>query len=345
MKGRWAAVWQRHGDTLLLAGAALALAVGFLRPVLPWKRALVDQVVVIDITQSMNVPDQRLNGQPISRLAFAKHQLRQTLSELPCGSKVGWALFTEHRSFLLFAPVEVCAHLDELRSALDGIDNRMAWIGASEVAKGLYSGLSIARQLPGKPALVFVTDGHESPPLNPRHRPRFDLKPGEVAGLVVGVGGLVPTAIPKTDPLGRSLGPWTQTDVLQVDPRSQGRGGSVDGERMVEQGDDAAAPGPAPAPAIALGATPGSEHLSSLRESYLELLAGEAGLSYHRLLDTAGLAAAMQTPALTRAVPVRADLRVPLAALAVLLLLMRQVRQGLLRAAWQRWRAARTRPA
>jgi mxaL protein len=342
MTGRWAGVWQRHGDTLLLSGAALALAVGFLRPVLPWKRALVDQVVVIDITQSMNVPDQRLHGQPVSRLAFAKHRLRQSLSELPCGSKVGWAVFTEYRSFLLFAPVEVCAHLDELRSTLDGIDNRMAWIGASEVAKGLYSGLSIARQLPDRPALVFVTDGHESPPLNPRHRPRFDLKPGEVAGLVVGVGGMVPAAIPKTDPLGRPLGPWTATDVLQVDPRSQGRSGSVDSERLVEQGDDAAAPA---APAAALGATPGSEHLSSLRESYLELLAVEAGLGYQRLVDAAGLVAAMQTPALTRPVPVRADARIALAGLAVLLLLLRQVRQGQLQAAWQRWREARARPA
>ena len=321
MKGRWAAVSQRHRDTLLLAGAALALAVAFLRPVLPWKRQLVDQVVVIDITQSMNVPDQRLNGKPVSRLVFAKHQLQHSLSELPCGSKVGWAVFTEYRSFLLFAPVEVCAHLDELRSTLDGIDNRMAWLGASEVAKGLYSGLSIARQLPERPALVFVTDGHESPPLNPRHRPRFDLKPGEVAGLVVGVGGLVLTAIPKTDPLGRPLGPWTETDVLQFDPRSQGRSGSVDGERLVELGDDAAAP----AAAASLGATPGSEHLSSLRESYLELLAVEAGLGYHRLVDTAGLVAAMQTPALTKPVTVRADARVPLAGLAVLLLLLRQV--------------------
>ncbi len=342
MTVHWAAVWQRHGDTLLLAGAALALAAVLLRPVLPWKRHQVDQVVVIDITQSMNVPDQRLNGKPVSRLAFAKQQLRQLLSELPCGSKVGWALFTEYRSFLLFAPVEVCAHLDELRSTLDGIDNRMAWIGASEVAKGLYSGLSIARQLPDRPALVFVTDGHESPPLNPRHRPRFDLKPGEVAGLVVGVGGLVPTAIPKTDPLGRPLGPWTETDVLQVDPRSQGRSGSVEGERLVEQADDAAAPA---APFAALGATPGNEHLSSLRESYLALLAVEAGLGYHRLVDAAGLAAAMQAPALTRPVPVRADARVPLAGLAVLLLLMRQARQGPLQAAWQRWRVARARPA
>ena len=43
----------------------------------------------------------------------------------------------------------------------------MAWIGNSEIAKGLYSGIGIARQLPGAPSLVFVTDGHETPPLKP----------------------------------------------------------------------------------------------------------------------------------------------------------------------------------
>ncbi len=326
-------LWGRQRDTLLLGGAAVALAAGFLNPRLPWKQARVDQVVVLDITQSMNVPDQRIDGRPVSRLAFAKHRLRQSLSELPCGSRVGWALFTEYRSFLLFAPVEVCAHLDELRQTLDGIDNRMAWIGASEVAKGLASGLGIARQLPGKPALVFVTDGHESPPLNPRHRPRFDLTPGEVPGLVVGVGALVPSAIPKTDPMGRPLGLWAAEDVLQVDPRSLGRGGSLGGERMVEQGEGDGGPA-----APALGSTPGNEHLSALRESYLELLAGETGLAYHRLGDAAGLAKALQAPQLTRPVPVSADARVPLAGLAVVLLLLRLWPPG---ATWRGWRARR----
>jgi mxaL protein len=122
---------------------------------------------------------------------------------------------------------------------------------------------------------------------------------------------------------------------LQTDPRSQGRGGSVGSEQLVEQGEDGSDRAPATA---ALGATPGSEHLSSLRESYLELLAGENGLGYHRLGDAAGLAAAMQAPALTRPVPVQADARLPLAALAVLLLLLRQGRPW---AAWRRQRAER----
>lgn len=96
--------------------------------------------------------------------------------------------FTEYRSYLLVAPVEVCAQLGELRATLAEIDGRTAWAGDSEVAKPAQRCLAIARQLPGVPALVFVTDGHEAPPLNPQPRPAFDPTPGEVCGLLVGVG-------------------------------------------------------------------------------------------------------------------------------------------------------------
>ena len=312
---RLRASWRTRRERWLLVGAALALGLGFLRPTVAWQRAVFAQVVVVDITQSMDVQDQRLGGKPVSRLAFAKHALRQALLALPCGSKIGWAVFTEYRSYLLFAPVEVCAHLDELRTTLDAIDNRMAWVGGSEVAKGLYSGLAIARQLPAAPALVFVTDGHEAPPLNPQHRPAFDAKPGEVQGVVVGVGARLPAPIPKTDPSGRPLGFWAADEVLQNDPRSQGRGGSLSGERMV---DDAA-----PAVAPALDATPGSEHLSALRETYLRLLAGETGLAFQRLDSAEDLVAAMTAPELSRRVSVQADGRVSLALLALALMLWR----------------------
>jgi mxaL protein len=308
----------------------LALAASFLEPGLRIEQPLFEHVVVLDITQSMNVQDQELAGRPASRLAFAKHMLRRSLLELPCGSKIGWGVFTEYRSFLLVAPVEVCAHLGELQSTLERIDGQMAWSGNSEVAKGLHSGLGIARQLPGKPSLIFVTDGHEAPPLSPRHRPAFDDKPGDVAGLIVGVGGLSPVPIPKTDPLGRPLGFWGADEVMQSDPHSQGRGASVGGERMVDE--EAAATPPLPGPA------PGSEHLSSLREGYLRLLAGELGLGYHRLQATGGadadeaLAEAMTSPGLARPVQSWADLRPALAALALCMLLACHLRH---------WRASR----
>lgn len=321
----------RHGDRLALVAAALALALTWLAPTLPMPRSRVEHVVVLDITQSMNVPDQQLDGIAASRLAYAKHALREALRALPCGSKVGWGVFTEYRSFLLFAPVEVCANLAELRSSLAGIDGRMAWTGNSEVAKGVHSGIAIAAQLPGTPSLVFVTDGHEAPPLNPRHRPRFDGKPGAVGGLIVGVGELTPAPIPKLDPAGRPLGHWRADEVLQTDPRSRGRGGSVGSEAMAE---DPAGPGDLTA---IPGVVPGNEHLSALRDAYLRLLAGETGLTYLRLQDGAGLAQALTAPALSHPVDGRVDLR-PALALVALLALLARLLPDFLAGLRQRWK-------
>jgi len=314
---RWRAIvarWRADRGLWALALATLLLAATFLQPALNLPRSLFEHVVVIDVTQSMNVLDQRLDGAAISRLAYVKHALRRALDELPCGSKLGWAIFTENRSYLLLAPVEVCANRAELRATLAGIDGRMAWSGSSEVAKGLHSGIGVVKALTGRPSLVFITDGQEAPPLHPRFRPAFDDKPGEVAGVIVGVGETTPSPIPKLDPSGRPLGFWLADEVMQSDARTQGRGGSVDGERMVDDG-------PAAADAAGLGATPGREHLSGLREPYLRLLATEGGFTYLRLGDAAEFAAALRVRALARPVVARVDGAVALASLALALLL------------------------
>ena len=307
---------RREADRWQLGAAALALAACFLKPGVEVEQSLFEHVVVLDVTQSMNVQDELVQGRPASRLAFAKHTLGRVLDDLPCGSKVGWAIFTEYRAFLLLAPIEVCGGLVELQSTLARIDGQMAWSGNSEVAKGLHSGWGIARALPHQPSLVFVTDGHEAPPLNPKHRPSFDDKPGEVAGLIVGIGGLVPLPIPKNDPSGRALGFWGADEVAQSDVYSEGRGASVRSEKFV---DDEAPAAPLP------GAMPGSEHLSSMREAYLRLLAREQGLGFLRLTGEEGLAKALTAPALARPVSARADLRPLLAGLALCLLLARHL--------------------
>ncbi|WP_046114844.1 hypothetical protein [Aquincola tertiaricarbonis] len=314
----------------LLALAALLLA-GCL---LPWhltlQRARFDHVIVLDITQSMNVPDAMVEGRPAPRIEAARHALREALLQLPCGSKVGWGVFTEYRTLLVLAPVEVCGHLGELRATLANLDGRMAWINGSEVAKGLHSGLAVARQLPERPSLVFVTDGHESPPLHPRHRPKLQGEPGEVPGLIVGVGQAQPSPIPKRDPQGRPIGVWGADEVLQADPRSRGRGGSVAGEGMADE---------AGGPTASVGATPGTEHLSGLREAYLRLLAQEDGLQYHHLDSPAGLAAALRDSRFERPVPVRLPLREVLAPMALAVLLL-SLAAPVLGPAWRRAQAA-----
>ena len=204
----------------------------------------------------------------------------------------------------------------------------MAWAGASEIAKGLNSGLRTIKSLPDHPALVFITDGHEAPPIDPRHRVAMEVKAGEVRGLIVGVGGLVPAAIPKFAPDGNPLGFWRSDEVLHTDVYSQGRDSSTPGERLVELSEpDSNAP-----------QRNGQEHLSALHEPYLQQLAAEAGMSYQRLQAEHDLASALQISALTYPGTARIELEwIP--ALAALLALLAQYLDWNfpnLRALWRR---------
>lgn len=287
---------------LAVATLALALAAWGPAPRLPVARF--HGVVVLDITQSMNVEDYAVDGQPLSRLAAAKRALGEALRRLPCGSRVGLGVFTEYRTMVLIAPLEVCANFRELTAVLQGIDGRMAWAGRSEIAKGIDWAFRAAKALQDQPAVVFVTDGHEAPPLHPAHRPTFNGKPGEIPGLLVGVGGTAPVPIPKRDPEGRPLGFWRADEVMQTDPISQGRAGSVAGERYVVTEQTRPPPG---------WPVSGNEHLSQLREGYLRLLADELQLDYLRLdqPDRAGraLAARMQARPLARVAPAATSLQ------------------------------------
>lgn len=261
-------------EFVMRALAGLALVAALFAPGVAVERAVPRVLVVIDVTQSMNATDVTLSGRGASRLALAKAALHEALDTLPCGAQLGFGVFTEYRTYVLMLPLEVCAHRVELRATLDNIDGRLAWAGASEVAKGLHSALRQARQIMPAPAVVFITDGHEAPPLNARHRPRYDGKAGEVGGTVVGVGGDTPVPIPKLDLDGRTIGVWAADEVMQTDPYSQGRTGSVAGERLVETEIGAATPE---------WHRVGDEHLTYVREPYLRVLAEETGLGYQRL--------------------------------------------------------------
>jgi hypothetical protein len=86
--------------------------------------------------------------------------------------------------------------------------------------------------------------------------------------------------IPKRDPTGRALGYWNADEVMQIDPFQTPRtAGSAD--RLVES--------EGPAGDLRAAGTPGTEHLSSLRADYLQLLASETGASYRPLAVEAEL--------------------------------------------------------
>jgi mxaL protein len=298
-----------------LAAAALLL-LALTDPQIMLTRQRFELFVVVDITQSMNTRDMSLPGAAgadISRLAFTRAALQRAVAGLPCGSRVALGVFTEYRALPLLAPLEACAHHEELLAVIERIDGRMAWASSSEVARGVESGLQVAHQLAGQPALVFVSDGHESPPLRGGQLPSMTLPallPGAAAGVVLGVGGDVPSPIPKIDPLGRVLGVWESDEVMQSDPMSLGR--TVGGARQSLVNSDGSA--------LQVYEASGQEHLSSLKEPHLRALAQATGLQYRRLRDVADLSAALRASALQR--PVRSALSWRwLPALAALLLL------------------------
>jgi mxaL protein len=285
---------ERLRSVLLVLGI-LTLFVALLHPNLSLPRRVFDGLVIVDITQSMDTEDMRLapaasagsNAAVISRLNFAKESLIKAIPSLACGSKVGLGVFTEYRTLMLLEPVEVCENATDLQESVRNIEGRMAWAGNSEVAKGLYWALGLASKQSDKPAVVFITDGQEAPPINADNRLAYQGKVGEIRGVLAGVGGFQAQAIPKRDPLGRKIGVWDASEVNQINPYARGPGADPAPEKRNANGgaltnSDGATVSTMRTDMALLGATPGTEHLSALREGYLKLLAGEVGLGYAR---------------------------------------------------------------
>lgn len=260
----------------LLAISTMILAATFTRPTLQLEQPTYRYVYVFDITQSMNVTDIPNTNASISRLEYAKQMAGESFSLLPCGTEIGLALFTGHRAFLLITPIEICSNYREIAGVLNDIDWTMTWEARSEVAKGLYKSLSLMKRLDTPTRLVFLTDGHEAPPINPDLPPRFPLEKGEIDGLIIGVGGGEPVPIPKLDETGTQQGFWKMDEVMHIDAYNQ--------QRDAREGTQTS--------------NSGNEHLSSLRSTYLKDLAKITGLSYHTLSGAEKFATQLQSETL-----------------------------------------------
>jgi mxaL protein len=272
-----------------LAGLLLLLACAL--PPIPFPRDTFDAIVVFDITQSMDVEDVELEGVATSRLALAHEAARRALRALPCGSRIGWGAFTEYRTLLLLAPIEVCANYGDLLSTLDGIDGRIRWGNASEVSKGVFWAMRAAKELQAKPSVIFITDGQESPPLGSSNFPMFDdLATGQVRGWLVGVGGSVPRPIPRTDAEGNRIGYWRAQDVIQKE--------------------------------VGAGAPASHEQLSELAVAHLRGLAAQVGFDYATLSGPTTLGDLMRDSRLAHRRKVATDISWLPAGVALVLLVV-----------------------
>ncbi|MGZ8241766.1 MAG: vWA domain-containing protein, partial [Methylobacter sp.] len=260
-------------------------------------------------TRSMNATDYQLADQPVSRLQFVKQVLHELLAKLPCQSKVGLGLFTERRSTLLFEPLEVCSAYTEIDTAISKLDWRMAWAADSNISKGLFNTLEMLNDNDNESAVIFMTDGQEAPPVNPKYQADFSALKGKRRGMIIGIGGLTAVPIPKFDNQGRPAGFYGPEDVPQ---RSSFGESNLDpsaikgyNARNAPFGSEAAS---------------GNEHLTSLHEMYLERLGMESGLGYARLTNSISLIQSLQIPELASLKTVQIDIRWRMALPALLLL-------------------------
>lgn len=297
----------------LTALAALAFALAWLRPTIPWPTQVGSTLLLVDITQSMNVADARWQGEAVTRLNYTRALLRRVVRELPCGHSAGLAVFTERKALVLLAPVEVCAHYAALDDALGSVDWRMAWAADSHLFYGTYSALDeIEKRWPGS-ALAFFTDGDQAPALFPGREPRYERRATTPPGVLFSVGGGLPQPVPKFDANGRIAGYWTADDTAGFASTGAPTLSVADMERMASGGD---VRNLAQRPAGV-----GASHLSQRNDAALDAVARATGLQVRPAADAATVIQALRSLPGTHASQRRIELHGALVGLAGLALL------------------------
>lgn len=294
---------KHHRDAALLGGAVVLLLVALLRPTVEMRRDIYSYMLVVDITQSMNVVDMKVDGKPASRLQYTKRLLRDTVSNLPCGTRVSIAMFAGASTALLYSPVEVCANYDVIQDTIAHLEWRMAWSGNSRLRQGAVAIAHQVRTMREPAQVVFFTDGEEAPRLHAFNTLDLAGFQGGKGWLVVGIGAEKDSPIPKFDEDNKLLGYWSAESM-----RMQPGIAQISQENIGARNDEVAA-------------SDNDRQYSKLDEGYLKKYTGELGAAYVRGDSLSAVQAGMNAlkPARHDMAPV--ELNRWLAGIAALLLL------------------------
>jgi len=257
-------VERQRRELIMLAAALLLLVLAALRPTVPLQRDIHTYLLVVDITQSMNTVDMALNGKPASRLAYTRRLLHDTIASMPCGSRVGVAIFAGVLVTTLFTPVEVCANFHAIQDTVEHLEWRQASHGNSRQGFGLLSAAGAVKALHEPAQVIFFSDGEEAPMLHAFNRADLTNWQGGKDWLLVGIGSDKPTPVPKMDEHNKIIGYWSDT-TYQLEPGIA----QVSDETRLKREDGVAT-------------QDYERHLSSLDEKYLKTLAREIKGSYLR---------------------------------------------------------------
>lgn len=207
-------IWRnasQRGNIPLVMAAALCLLT-FTYPSMQQPSRVRDVLFVIDVSESMNVPDAAYPHAGSPRLAHAKALVGDMMADLPCGSRTSVALFAGDEAVVLFEPLEVCAHYPAMEKVVSQLHTRMRWIGDSWVVLGVKSALEAAKLRAMQ--LVFVSDADEMP--YHEHPRTAELLPykRKVNGMLIGVGSTHLQPVPHLNNLGELERYWTPEEAV-----------------------------------------------------------------------------------------------------------------------------------
>ncbi|NOU24783.1 MAG: VWA domain-containing protein [Methylotenera sp.] len=206
-----------HKDLYLLLVCFILLAIALFRPTVPVKHNIYSYFMVIDITQSMNTVDMKINGKPVSRIAYTKQILRETISSLPCGTKVGLGMFSGVNVVTLYLPIDVCENFSSIQDTLDHIDWRSAWTADSRVRESMLSSARVVSNFPEPAQVVYFSDGEEAPKLHAFNTRDLSTLQNADGWLLVGIGSMQGAAIPKFTEKNQLIGYWSH-ESMQLAP-------------------------------------------------------------------------------------------------------------------------------
>ena len=306
-----------HRELSLLLAAFSLLSLALLQPSIPVKRDIYSYFMVVDITQSMNVMDMKINGKASSRLDYTKQMLRETISSMPCDTKVGIGLFSGVNVVALYLPIEVCENFSSILDTLDHIDWRSAWTADSRVRESMLSTARVLSNFPEPAQVIYFSDGEEAPKLHSFNTRDLSTLQHADGWLLVGIGSLQGGAIPKFSEKNQLLGYWSH-ESMQLAPGAA----PIAAAGLLKRTND-----------IAEGTH--DRYLAKLSESSMQKMAKEIGADYVRGDSLQTLLAAMkkQNPAQTAWAPF--NLSSTLALLAGLLLISAYL-------PWQRFKKPQT---
>lgn len=249
-------------NNLFLFLSFLFLLAGLSNPTLNITRGIYNFILIVDISQSMNTQDMKLDNKNVSRLEYSKSLMNEIVEKLPCKTKVSIGMFAGVSVSATYSPIEVCANFNNLNATIKHLDWRNTWSGNTRIRESVVNLARLIRSFPESAQVVFFTDGEEAPKLHAFNtRDLTQFQDGK-NWLFVGIGSKEGTPIPKYDSNNQLIGYWSN-ESFALQP-----GIAQISESNIGARDDSVAGGT------------NDRYLSKLDEDYLKKLTQEISAKY-----------------------------------------------------------------